>query len=193
MSTRPASSGAGRPASRGAARPASRDSSRPGSGFAASRPASRSSARPVSRGSARPESRGATSSACMEVSAGAKEHVLAIFRSFDLNGDGKIELTELMSVIRALDPTKMKWPDKRIAILLGYMDVDQDLKISFEEFFEFLYSDRFRRERRDFVDILSQIASTVPGARRIQTEHYLPEALGQSLSSGEEPPTQALP
>eukprot|EP00928_Gymnodinium_smaydae_P029859 TRINITY_DN22370_c0_g1_i3.p1 TRINITY_DN22370_c0_g1~~TRINITY_DN22370_c0_g1_i3.p1 ORF type:complete len:624 (+),score=150.37 TRINITY_DN22370_c0_g1_i3:153-2024(+) len=58
--------------------------------------------------------------------------VFELFRSFDLNGNGLIERSELIAVLQALDPTV--WTDDRVDRLLKAADTDGDGLIDAEEF-----------------------------------------------------------
>merc|ERR1712048_1489936 len=62
-------------------------------------------------------------------------------RHFDLNGDGYIERKELKAVLKGQDPEK--WTEKELGRLFRYLDVNEDDRIDYDEFVEWV----FNRER----------------------------------------------
>lgn len=80
---------------------------------------------------------------------GQAEKILELFKRFDVNRDGTIELEELSSVLTALDPRK--WNDSKVKHLMSLMDTNKDRSISYEEFVDWVCgSCRWRKERRNF-------------------------------------------
>jgi len=62
--------------------------------------------------------------------------VTQVFRRFDTNGDGKIDRTELVGVLRQLDPAK--WDDRNATLLLMSLDKNFDGFIDYTEFVEWV-------------------------------------------------------
>lgn len=63
---------------------------------------------------------------------GANDSILTVFRRFDMNGDNCLELHELATVLKALDPGT--WSDEKITRLFDDMDLDFNGRISADEF-----------------------------------------------------------
>lgn len=64
------------------------------------------------------------------------QDVTQVFRRFDTNGDGKIDRTELVGVLRQLDPAK--WDDRNATLLLMSLDKNFDGFIDYTEFVEWV-------------------------------------------------------
>jgi len=81
------------------------------------------------------------------------ERILELFKRFDVNGDGTIEMDELSAVMKAIDAKK--WTDSKLAQLMSIMDTDKSRSISYEEFVDWMCgSCRWRKERRQFFNEL---------------------------------------
>jgi len=92
---------------------------------------------------------GDSSSSDSDEDDGHAEKIIDLFKRFDVNGDGTIELDELSSVLKVLDPKK--WDDAKVRNLMSIMDTDKDRSISYEEFVDWVCgSCRWRKERRTF-------------------------------------------
>lgn len=65
------------------------------------------------------------------------ERVAALFRRFDVNGDGCVDRAELAQVLRNLEPNA--WPDARVDRLLAVVDVGRDGRIHYEEFIKWAF------------------------------------------------------
>jgi len=93
---------------------------------------------------------------------GAKR-VLELFYRFDLNGDGKIDHFELCTVLRAID--SQKWSEASAAALLSTMDVDKDRRVSYEEFVDWVFGFRWRREKRELLSTVGVKAEELSDPR----------------------------
>mmetsp|Transcript_16700 Transcript_16700/g.30812 ORF Transcript_16700/g.30812 Transcript_16700/m.30812 type:complete len:560 (-) Transcript_16700:76-1755(-) len=67
-----------------------------------------------------------------------KDDVKAVFKQFDLNGDGFINKPELHIVLRSLDSTL---DDEKINTLLAAADQNSDSRISYDEFLNWVMKD----------------------------------------------------
>lgn len=61
------------------------------------------------------------------------DRLLSLFRSFDQNGDGKIDRSELKNALQQTFGAS-KWPDDRIDRVLTDADMNKDSAIQYEEF-----------------------------------------------------------
>lgn len=64
------------------------------------------------------------------------QDVMQVFQRFDANGDGQIDLSELVAVLRQLDPAK--WDDRNATLLLMSLDKNFDGFIDYSEFVEWV-------------------------------------------------------
>eukprot|EP00438_Fugacium_kawagutii_P033953 Skav211159 [mRNA] locus=scaffold413:446862:448511:+ [translate_table: standard] len=76
------------------------------------------------------------------------ERILAIFKSFDLNGDGFIDLSELRHVLRSIRDVGSALSDEMIETVLEQMDSNKDGLVNFEEFLSWLYGTRPSTEKQ---------------------------------------------
>ncbi|CAK9107156.1 Calcium-dependent protein kinase 29 (OsCDPK29) (OsCPK29) [Durusdinium trenchii] len=90
-----------------------------------------------------------------------KEQIKKIFGRFDLNGNGTIEVEELAVVFQVLAPRQ--WSQKAIKRLFDGMDLDEDGKVCFSEFIEWI----FDTGTNSFKGAL-EIAETMDGAKTLE-------------------------
>lgn len=90
-----------------------------------------------------------------------KEQIKMVFTRFDLNGNGTIEVDELATVFQVLAPRQ--WSQKAIKRLFDGMDLDEDGKICFSEFIEWI----FDSGTNSFKGAL-EIAETTDGAKTLE-------------------------
>jgi len=90
-----------------------------------------------------------------------KETIKTIFSRFDLNGNGTIEMSELALVFQILAPRQ--WSTNAIKRLFDGMDVNDDGKVQFTEFIEWI----FDTGTNSFKGAL-EIAETNDGARTLE-------------------------
>jgi len=90
-----------------------------------------------------------------------KETIKTIFARFDLDGNGAIDLTELATVFQALAPRQ--WSNKAIKRLFDGMDLNEDGKVCFSEFIEWI----FDTGTSSFKGAL-EIAETTHGAKTLE-------------------------
>jgi len=76
-------------------------------------------------------------SGALQVAPGSPEHVLALFKEFDQNGDGVIQYEELVQLLQRLDATS--WTEERINQLLLAADINRDGQIQFDEFLTWVF------------------------------------------------------
>uniref|UniRef100_A0A7S0BCV0 Calmodulin n=1 Tax=Pyrodinium bahamense TaxID=73915 RepID=A0A7S0BCV0_9DINO len=67
-----------------------------------------------------------------------QDKVVNVFRRFDTNGDGTIELAEMKAVLKALDSEF--WVAERVDRLFANADTNQDGKMDTEEFVNWLFA-----------------------------------------------------
>eukprot|EP00913_Durusdinium_trenchii_P000233 g214.t1 len=89
------------------------------------------------------------------------EQIKKIFGRFDLNGNGTIEVEELAVVFQVLAPRH--WSQKAIKRLFDGMDLDEDGKVCFSEFIEWI----FDTGTNSFKGAL-EIAETMDGAKTLE-------------------------
>lgn len=77
-----------------------------------------------------------THSACSEYVAAIPEDVVKLFGYFDLDGDGKLDRSELANVLQELDAPY--WTMKRVRQLFRAADLDHDQFISWHEFLKWV-------------------------------------------------------
>lgn len=82
-----------------------------------------------------------------------KAKVLEIFRTFDSDGDGMIDVMGLSAILRSLDGPS--WTDARLSMLFKAMDNDRDSQISYEDFLEFVFTE----DGADVQDAVRQVVS----------------------------------
>lgn len=118
-----------------------------------------------------------------EATVALREDVITVFRNFDKNDDGIIDLRELKLVLQALDGAT--WTEARIERLFQIVDADGNSTIEYEEFVQWLCEGE---ERRDHEDFQSFVRRVLPNCR-------LPhgEAGGENGQSGEGPSRRAAP
>eukprot|EP00929_Paragymnodinium_shiwhaense_P044839 TRINITY_DN22993_c0_g1_i1.p1 TRINITY_DN22993_c0_g1~~TRINITY_DN22993_c0_g1_i1.p1 ORF type:complete len:660 (+),score=227.94 TRINITY_DN22993_c0_g1_i1:55-2034(+) len=66
------------------------------------------------------------------------DRILAVFKRFDLNGDGVIQRSELGTILRAIDPDS--WDDGALDSLLDAIDENGDGGVDYEEFVKWISS-----------------------------------------------------
>ncbi|CAE7254044.1 MFHAS1 [Symbiodinium microadriaticum] len=76
------------------------------------------------------------------------ERIRAIFKSFDLNGDGLIDPSELRHVLRSIRDVGSALSDEMIETVLEQMDTNKDGLVNFEEFLSWLYGTRPSTEKQ---------------------------------------------
>lgn len=75
----------------------------------------------------------------LQVVPGSTDHIRALFRQFDLNGNGTIEREELTTVMQTLD--KEAWTQAKVDELLKAADLNKDGAIQFDEFISWIFGD----------------------------------------------------
>lgn len=86
--------------------------------------------------------------------------VAALFRKFDKNHDGAIDMQELKEVFQTIDPAT--WTDERVESLMRQVDADRDNKIRYNEFVEWIFSGE--DDCGVFYDVASHIQISIEDA-----------------------------
>jgi len=124
----------------------------------------------------------------------SEDEVLAVFRTFDANGNGMIDSSELADVLKDLDADT--WTEDAISQLFGEMDANQDGQIQVEEFVEFVFFDE------DGKELVEDVFDSIPqelrqrlleaGRRRAEIVVSIDNEGFSTMQEWQDPPTACV-